>query len=100
MERIRWTEQSITFRSLVDDPAIKKPVLGNLIFMIKDELFIFLVQIGTKSIIVGNKFNGQFLMVSPYKVSKDRFEVMNQEFVLSSKHTGGFHSIDILKGNK
>ncbi len=46
------------------------------------------MQIGTKAIIVGEKINGEFIMASPCKVSGDRFDVMEQEIVLSSKHTG------------
>jgi hypothetical protein len=30
MDRLRWTEKSITFRSLVNNPSIQKPALGNL----------------------------------------------------------------------
>ncbi len=55
---------------------------------IKD--FIFLVQIGTKSIVVGEKINGEFIVVSPCKVSNNRFDVIEQEIVLSSKYTGCF----------
>ena len=51
-------------------------------------MFFFLVQIGNKLIIVGEKLNGQFIMASPCKVSNDRFHVIEQEIVLSSKHTG------------
>ena len=58
--------------------------------MIKDKMSIYLVQIGAKPIIVGEKFNGQFIMASPCKVSNDRFDAVEQEFVLSSKHTGVF----------
>ncbi|CAF2370973.1 unnamed protein product [Rotaria sp. Silwood2] len=75
MDRIRWSEKLIPFRSLVNNPAITKPVL---------------VQIGSKAIVVGEKINGEFLMASPSKVSGDRFDVMEQEIVLSSKHTGFF----------
>jgi hypothetical protein len=49
---------------------------------------LFLVQIGNKEIVVGEKINGEFIMASPCKVSGDRFDVMEQEIVLSSKHTG------------
>ena len=28
MERVRWSEKAIPFRSLVDNPAIQKPALG------------------------------------------------------------------------
>jgi len=42
MDRIRWTEKSITFRDLVDNPAIQKPVLGKfLIDIIKDKIIYF-----------------------------------------------------------
>ncbi|CAF1170077.1 unnamed protein product [Adineta steineri] len=73
MERIRWSERIIPFRSLVDNPSIHKPAL---------------VQIGNKAIVVGEKINGEFILASPCKVSGDRFDVMEQEIVLSSKHTG------------
>jgi hypothetical protein len=43
---------------------------------------------GSKAIIVGEKINGEFIMASPCKVSGDRFDVLQQEIVLSSKHTG------------
>jgi hypothetical protein len=48
----------------------------------------FQVQINNKAISVGEKINGEFIMASPCKVSGDRFDVMEQEIVLSSKHTG------------
>ena len=52
-------------------------------------LFVFSkVQIGSKAIIVGEKINGEFIMASPCKVSGDRFDVMEQEIILSSKHSG------------
>ena len=28
MDRVRWSEKAIPFRSLVDNPAMKKPALG------------------------------------------------------------------------
>jgi len=59
--------------------------------LLKIKYFIFLVQIGTKSIVVGEKINGEFLVASPYKVSGDRFDVIGQEIVLSSKHPGFFY---------
>jgi hypothetical protein len=37
---------------------------------------------------VGEKINGEFIMASPCKVSGDRFDVMEEEIVLSSKHSG------------
>jgi len=43
---------------------------------------------GSKAIIIGEKINGEFIMASPCKVSGDRFDVLEQEIVLSSKHTG------------
>ncbi len=30
MDRLRWTEKTITFRNLVDNPAIEKPALGRI----------------------------------------------------------------------
>jgi hypothetical protein len=50
--------------------------------------FVSLVQIGNAAIVVGEKINGEFIMASPCKVFGDRFDVMEQEIVLSSKHTG------------
>ncbi|CAF3370219.1 unnamed protein product [Rotaria sp. Silwood1] len=73
MDRIRWSDTAISFRSLVNNPAIPKPAL---------------VRIGNKAIVVGEKINGEFIMASPCRVSGDRFDVMEQEIVLSSKHTG------------
>ena len=46
------------------------------------------VQLGTKAIVVGEKIHGEFIMASPCKLYGDRFDVMEQEIVLSSKHTG------------
>jgi hypothetical protein len=90
MDRIRWTEKSITFRNLIDNPAIQKPALGKfLIIIIKNKIFYFLlVQIGNKPIVVGEKINGEFIAASPCKVSNNRFDVMEEEIILSSKHTG------------
>ncbi|UJR30700.1 hypothetical protein I4U23_018220 [Adineta vaga] len=73
MERIRWSEKQTTLQSVVEDSAIRKPTL---------------VQIGTRSIIVGEKIHGQFIMASPCKVANDRFDVLEHEIILSSKHTG------------
>ncbi|CAF1068165.1 unnamed protein product [Adineta ricciae] len=73
MDRIRWSEKLIPFQNLVDNPNIHKPAL---------------VQAGSKAIVVGEKINGEFILASPCKVSGDRFDVMGQEIVLSSKHTG------------
>jgi hypothetical protein len=42
MDRIRWTEKSITFRDLVDNPALQKPALGKFfILIIEDKRFHF-----------------------------------------------------------
>ncbi|CAF3633617.1 unnamed protein product [Adineta steineri] len=73
MHRIRWAERPITFRSLVDNPTIQKPAL---------------VQIGTKSIIVGDKISGQFIVASPCKLSNNQFDTIEEDIVLSNKHTG------------
>jgi len=91
MDRLRWTEKSITFRSLVNNPSIQKPALGKYLkFIIHYKIFdrFFLVQIGTKLIMVGEKINGEFLTASPCKVSNNQFTDMEQEIVLSSKHAG------------
>ncbi|CAF1130640.1 unnamed protein product [Rotaria sordida] len=85
MDRIRWSEKSIPFQSLVNNPAISKPAL---------------VQIGNKAIIVGEKINGEFIMASPCKVSDNRFDVMEQEIILSSKHTGIWRVISIATSKK
>jgi len=47
-----------------------------------------LAQINGKAVVVGEKINGEYIMASPCKVSGDRFDVMDQEIVLSSKHSG------------
>ncbi|CAF3631054.1 unnamed protein product [Rotaria socialis] len=73
MDRIRWSEKSMPFGSIVNNPNITKPVL---------------VLIGNKPIVVGEKISGEFITASPCKVSGDRFDVLEQEIVLSSKHTG------------
>ncbi len=46
MDRIRWSEKAIPFRSLVDNPAIQKPALGNyfLIRIILKNLDIYLIS--------------------------------------------------------
>ncbi|CAF0751736.1 unnamed protein product [Didymodactylos carnosus] len=73
MERIRWSEKRIPFKNIIENSLIPKPAL---------------VQIGQKTIVVGEKINGEFIMASPCKVVGNRFDVMEQEIVLSSKHTG------------
>lgn len=73
MDRIRWSGKAIPFRDLVDNPSIKKPTL---------------TQINGKAVVVGEKINGEYIMASPCKVSGDRFDVMNQEIILSCKHSG------------
>lgn len=89
MDRVRWSEKAIPFRSLVDNPAIQKPALGREINRSPISIdAVLLVQIGTKAIVVGEKINGEFIMASPCKVSGDRFDVMEEEIILSSKHTG------------
>ncbi|CAF4751444.1 unnamed protein product, partial [Rotaria magnacalcarata] len=73
MDRIRWSEKSIPFGSIVNNPNVSKPAL---------------VLIGNKPIVVGEKISGEFITASPCKVSGDRFDVLEQEIILSSKHTG------------
>ncbi|CAF2655347.1 unnamed protein product [Rotaria sp. Silwood2] len=73
MEHIHWTEKSIEFENLIDDSTIKKPTLA---------------QIGNKTIVVGVKIDGEFIMASPCKAYNDQFIPMEQEIVLSSKHQG------------
>lgn len=43
---------------------------------------------GNKAIVVGEKIGGEFIMASPCKLTDDRFDIMEQEIILSSKHTG------------
>jgi hypothetical protein len=38
MERVRWTDKSITLRNLVDNSSIKKPALGKY-FVIHQRIF-------------------------------------------------------------
>ena len=45
-----------------------------------------LVQIGTKSFIVGEKLRGKFLVASLCKVSNNRSTVLNRDIILSRKH--------------
>ena len=96
MDRVRWSGKAIPFRSLVDNPAIQKPALGKHAHSPRPldrltSIATLLVQIGTKAIVVGEKINGEFIMASPCKVSGDRFDVMEEEIVVSSKHTGSRH---------
>jgi hypothetical protein len=44
MDRIPWSEKSIPFRSLVDNPAIQKPALGKLNFSRIIFMFILFVK--------------------------------------------------------
>ncbi|CAF5180654.1 unnamed protein product, partial [Rotaria magnacalcarata] len=60
MDRIRWSEKSIPFGSIVNNPNVSKPAL---------------VLIGNKPIVVGEKISGEFITASPCKVSGDRFDV-------------------------
>ena len=89
MDSIKWTEKSISFRSLVDNSAVQKPALGReAIWVERSDCISDLVQIGNKLIIVGEKIKGEFIMASPVKVSGDRFDAVDNEIVLSSKHPG------------
>ncbi|CAF1283487.1 unnamed protein product, partial [Didymodactylos carnosus] len=73
MERIVWSEKRIPFKNLIENASIPKPTM---------------VQIGQKTIVVGEKISGQFITASPCKVVGNRFDVMEQEIIISSKHTG------------
>lgn len=51
---------------------------------------IYLALIDDKMSIVGEKFNGEFILASPCRVTGDRHQVVDREIVLSSRHSGLF----------
>jgi len=50
--------------------------------------FFFLVQIGSKSLIIGDKISGEYISASPCRVSSSRRDVRENEIALSSRHSG------------
>ena len=90
MNRIQWNEETITFRSLVDNASIPKPALGKqrVHARVRASNSPVSVQIGTKLIFVGEKLKGEFIMGSPCKPAGERFETVERDMVLSSKHPG------------
>lgn len=73
MDSMRSVDKPITFRSIAENPAIQKPAL---------------VQIGSKSLIIGEKITGEYISASPCRVSNNRRDVREHELVLSSKYSG------------
>lgn len=73
MESIRWSEKSLPFRTVVDNPAVTKPAL---------------VRLGTRILVVGEKLNGEFLIASPYQKKDGRLDISDRTIVLTSRYPG------------
>ncbi|CAF1189642.1 unnamed protein product [Adineta ricciae] len=73
MDRLRSSGKRTTLRDIADNPSIRKPTL---------------VQIGTRSIVVGEKIHGQYIVASPCRVANNQFDKSEQEIILSSKQSG------------
>ena len=60
MDSMRSVDKPITFRSLAENPAVQKPALGRLFtneYVRLTNISIYLVQIGSKSLIIGEKLS-------------------------------------------